>query len=998
MGDLTNSGTFTTVAGSAEASRNLGNTGTITGSAVAGGSLTNSGTINGGATAGTMLTNSGGIGGNVIASNGLLDNQAGGTINGATITATTGNVLNNGTISGAAALTITAGGNITQNNILTAGANAVNLNAGGTISGSAGVVGTTLTVRGFGGGVTRAESLNLTTGNAITTLDALTSLRFQPLFVRMNSVSLTFAQANSLVIAQADAGINGVALGSNGIISGGGVVGTFLTVRGAGLAATRAASLNLTTRNAIGTLDALVDNAALAFGQVGGLSIAQANAGTGAVTLLSNGAITGAGGVTGSSLTVRGSNGVAGAGSLNLAAGNANTTLDALVINNTLTFGQTGALQIARANAGTGAVTLLSNGAITGTGGVTGSSLTVRGANGTATASSLYLTTGNSVGTLNALVSGGLTFTSAGTLTVAQASSSGGAVSLVGDGLIVTGNVASPLTVALQAVNGSIALQSGMSVSAGTTAQLTATYSVIQSGGTLNAGGALILTAGGDALQTGGTTTAASLSSATQGSSAGRDFLWNGGAVTLPSIFAVNAGRDLALRVTSGSTTVQRGMTAGRDLSVQSLNGTLTMAAIALSAGTGNLLLEAATGMSATGTSINAGNNLSAYGTSGSMLFQSVSARAAAGNLLLQSGGNLSILSSTLIAGQNVTTTAAGSITSNPSVLTAGADLILTARGDLSFTQGTLTATQNFTAQAGGNASFQSSTLRAHPAPAGNSGAWRTLRVSATGRLSLVSSIVSADRAEFVAGGSMTTGGTAFTIGTGLLLSARGGIGQSGEATTRVTAIDPGRLPLTFFDTRSGAFLSHLPDALTSANSDRPGLAFGDQAWQVAGGIASPGQLLFGVNDGASAAPSNASAGPIFVNLNTGSAPVFMLLNGGTATGTLTAGRLGLYGRPGSSVLASGRAVDLTGSLSQLGGAEAARFGELGATPGSQPAAAELELYRFNNCVVSSVNCVVPTFFQLPTVPILNTFVIANQQLGLDDSDVFLPNVAERDF
>ena len=97
-------------------------------------------------------------------------------------------------------------------------------------------------------------------------------------------------------------------------------------------------------------------------------------------------------------------------------------------------------------------------------------------------------------------------------------------------------------------------------------------------------------------------------------------------------------------------------------------------------------------------------------------------------------------------------------------------------------------------------------------------------------------------------------------------------------------------------------------------------------------------------------------------------------------------------------MLASRRAVDLTGSLSQLGGAEAARFGELGATPGSQPAAAELELYRFNNCVVSSVNCVVPTFFQLPTVPILNTFVIANQQLGLDDSDVFLPNVAERDF
>ena len=316
---------------------------------------------------------------------------------------------------------------------------------------------------------------------------------------------------------------------------------------------------------------------------------------------------------------------------------------------------------------------------------------------------------------------------------------------------------------------------------------------------------------------------------------------------------------------------------------------------------------------------LTAGRNLSLETTAGALTLSAITARANTGNLGLRSSSDMGVFNSTLSAAQGMTLRAAGTLTSNPSSFTAQ-NISLVSGSALSFTQGTLTATENLTAEAGGDLSFRNSTLQASTNLAGSVGAFRTLRLSAAGSLGLRNSSVTADRVEFVSGGAMTTAGSSFRIGTGLLLSARGGVGQANEAPTTLLPIDAGRQPLVIFDTRSGIFLSRLPDALTTGTTDRPGTEAGQQIWQVPNVNVTNNQLLFGVNDGAPTLPTNAAAGAVLVNLNAGTAPVFMLLNGGTGSGTLTAGRLGVYGLPGPVTLPGGRSVDLTGSLGGVSG------------------------------------------------------------------------------
>ncbi|MBX9748683.1 MAG: hypothetical protein K5Q68_03620, partial [Roseococcus sp.] len=821
----------------------------------------------------------------------------------------------------------------------------VNLNSNGAITGTGGVTTAgTLTVRGTAGGTSRAGSLNLAVGNAIAMLDARTS-----------NNGLTFAQNNALTVTQADAGLGAVTLGSSGAITGGQVVASTLTVRGAGLGATRAGSLNLNTGNAVSSLDAMVNNAALSFGQVAGLSVIQANAGTGNVSLFSDGAITGTGGVTATTLTLRGAaGGTSGAGSLDLTTGNAITNLDART-SGALTFGQAGAIIVTQLDTGTGNATLRSDGAISNTGPVNTALLTVRGAGGGSTAAeSLSLAGANAIGALDVLVRGALGLSLARATSIQQLGSSAGSVEVTADGaLSVTGPVSAAQDMTLRTTSGDISIVPGGTLSGGRTTTLSAAGDILQSGGSLSAGAALLLFAGQDAIQTGGTTSAASLGTSTQGVSAGRDFRWNGGNVTLPTIYAVTAGRDLGLRTTGGATTVLGNLTAGQNLAVETTAGALTL--------------------------------------------QGNTVRASGGTLDLRAAGNLGVFGATLSAGGVMALRATGSLTSNPSGFTADTISLVSGAG-LSFTQGTLTAAQNLTVEVTGDITFQNSTLRTSTTPADNAAAFRVLRLSATGNLSLRNSSVTADRVEFVAGGAMTTVGSGFNLGTGLLLSARGGVGQANEALTTVAALNTSRLPLVIYDTRAGIFLTRLPDLLTSATTDQPSRSFNTQSWQVPQVSATGGQLFFGVNDGAPAAPTNAAAGAVQININAGSSPVFMLLNGGTAAGFITAARLGVYGLPGSTPLPDGRTLNLTGTLSGIGGEGAARFGILGSATGSQPSPLALDLYRFNNCVISSVNCVVPTFLQIPTIPLVNSVILGLQQPGFDDRDVLLPNVAEKDF
>jgi mucin-19 len=824
-----------------------------------------------------------------------------------------------------------------------AGTSNVALRSDGVVTGGT-VRAATLSLRGAAGGTTRAGGVNLVTGNAITNLDALT-----------NNSALTFAQTGALNITQAGAGTGTVTLGSDGALTGGNIIGTSLTLRGAGLAATRAASVNLTGGNAITSLDALVNNAALAFGQVNGFSVTQANAGTGQVALFSDGAITGTGGVTASMLTLRGAaGGTSRAGSVNLTIGNAVTSLDART-SGALTFGQTGAIIVAQLDTGTGNATLRSDGAISNTGLVNTALLTVRGAAGGSTAAeSLTLTGANTIGALDVLVRGALGLNLASGASIQQLGSSAGSVQITANGtLTVTGLVTAAQDMTLRTTSGDVSIIAGGTLSGGRATTLASAGNIVQTGGTLSAGTALTLTAGQDVSITGGTTSAASLGTSTQGVSAGRDFVVAGGNVTLPTVNAVTAGRDLSLRTTGGDTTAIGALTAGANLAVETTGGTLTM--------------------------------------------QGNTVRAGTGTLDLRSSSNLGVFGASLSAGQAMTLRATGSLTSNPSSFTADSISLVSGAG-LSFTQGTLTAAQSLTAEVTGDISFQNSTLRASTTPSDDAAAFRVLRLAATGNLTLRNSSVAADRVEFVAGGAMTTAGSSFNLGTALLLSARGGVGQSNEAATNVAPLNNSRLPLVIYDTRSGIFLTRLPQAMTSATTDQPSRTFNAQTWQVPQVNVTPGQLLFGVNDGAPTPPTNAAAGAILVNLNAGSLPIFMLMNGGTATGTITAGRLGVYGLPGSTVLPDGRSVNLLGTLGGVAGESAARFGNLGGQPGTQPSPLALDLYRFNNCVLSSVNCVVPTFLQIPTIPLINSVILGIQQPAFDDRDVLLPNVAEKDF
>ncbi len=111
------------------------------------------------------------------------------------------------------------------------------------------------------------------------------------------------------------------------------------------------------------------------------------------------------------------------------------------------------------------------------------------------------------------------------------------------------------------------------------------------------------------------------------------------------------------------------------------------------------------------------------------------------------------------------------------------------------------------------------------------------------------------------------------------------------------------------------------------------------------------------------------------------------------STGTIvSAGRLGIHGTGGSAEL-TGQLVDPLGRADRRATA-AARFAD-----STRPAGTgALTRYRINGCVVSSINCVVPS--QVLTIPQAPPQQI-NIRLGggaITDPDVQLPNVADEDY
>ena len=131
---------------------------------------------------------------------------------------------------------------------------------------------------------------------------------------------------------------------------------------------------------------------------------------------------------------------------------------------------------------------------------------------------------------------------------------------------------------------------------------------------------------------------------------------------------------------------------------------------------------------------------------------------------------------------------------------------------------------------------------------------------------------------------------------------------------------------------------------------------------------------------------------PIYTQLRQCLQERILLIDGGTATGTIhSAGRLGIQGAGGAADL-YGFIYDPSGNL--IGGAAAARFAETTrpAPPGS------LTRYRINGCVVSSINCIVPS--QVISIPQAPPQQVDLRLSGgrITDPDVQIPNVAEEDY
>jgi hypothetical protein len=919
--------------GFASAATTLANTGSIGGDATAAGLLTNGpgaiitgmatstgdaigndGRIRGDATAATALTNAGRIDGDA-ASGGLLINRAGAIIGGSAISSA--GALQNGGRIGALAqaqddLTNLSSGTITGNASSLAGA----LANAGTIRGTA-TAATTLTNSGSielaalsAGLLTNSGTIGRT---ATSTGGAL---------LNTGTISLAATAAGQIT--------NGGSIGADvlsgaSVLNSGRIAGTVTAdgsvsnlaggVINGGVIFARTGSV--TNQGTIDTAGSLVISAARDI-LLNGPTLA-----TGSIALNADGAIQGTGRLAATSLSVRGAaGGNSRAGSLDLGAlGSQVGSLDVLV-DGPLGFGQGASFRIVTADAGLGAISFRSDGSVTGAGRVVGQSLTVAGYSGQA-ALALDLTgVPNSVGALDVQVTGSLAFRDMGSLVLRRAISATDAVSITAGGDIrAMGPITAGTDLTLHSNGGSIFLLPGAGLSVGRDAVLEAPGDVIQSGGGLAVARALYITAGRDALQTGGATSAGSLGGVGRGVSAGRDFLWNGGSLAVASIYGVQAGGALGLGVTSGSTVVRGEVVSSGDLAIEV--------------------------------------------AAGSLGFDTAAARTN-GNLLLSAPQGFSALNTTLFAGGAATVTAtSGDVSFNLSTLQANGALSIWAGGSFSALKGSFSTSDGLTVEAGGAGRVDQVSISASTAPAASAAAFRPLRIAVGGSLDFTRNQVAAERIELVAGGHLTTAGSEFRAGTGLLLSARGGIGDAGEAETTVTALSADRSPLVIMDTRSGVFLSRLPTALTPATADSPGRTFDDQPWQLVG--ARKGELLFGLDDGAPALPTNAPAGDIFLNLSAASSPVFLLLNGGTATGNLEAGRLGVFGVPGTE-LPGGRAVDLTGTLNDFGGVSAARFGSVSAVALGVPPTG-VQFYRFNNCTLTSLNCVTPVIFRIPSFP-----------------------------
>ena len=367
----------------------------------------------------------------------------------------------------------------------------------------------------------------------------------------------------------------------------------------------------------------------------------------------------------------------------------------------------------------------------------------------------------------------------------------------------------------------------------------------------------------------------------------------------------------------------------------------------------GTALTVAAGGALTLGGAVTAGGALVA--TAGGTLGQSGIA-SAGGALHLVAGGGMT-LAGTLSSGADIATQSGGATLLSGSATAAG-NATLAAGGALDL-PGTLAAGGTVSATAGGTASFTGQ---------GSAGGLFSLSASSS---MLLSGRLSADSARF-AGSALSLDGLVTTIGRAIVFSGPGGI--SAGATTTINARTVGLYPAVVFDTRRA---SHA-DPLGIVQPDVQGRLDSQQATQVR----QPGVQAAG----SFGATGSASAGTLNLAVSAGNSPVFLLLDGGIATGTVSAGRLGIQGTGGSA--------SLLGTLGAVPGSAAAASADI-----TRPIDPTLQSnYRINGCVVASINCVPPPSIQfvlLRPPEVVDLSLVNNR---IDTSEVTIPNVAEIEY
>jgi len=127
--------------------------------------------------------------------------------------------------------------------------------------------------------------------------------------------------------------------------------------------------------------------------------------------------------------------------------------------------------------------------------------------------------------------------------------------------------------------------------------------------------------------------------------------------------------------------------------------------------------------------------------------------------------------------------------------------------------------------------------------------------------------------------------------------------------------------------------------------------------------------------------PSSGNAS--FANLMAPNTTMVINLGGGAASGQLNLKFLAVAGSE------AGKA-NFTGTLGNLSGQEAAHNGVVVPVPGAN--------YRFNACIIGSVNCTVLPVVTLPEASPLQDFDLTPTRKRRLDRDVRLPGIAAKDY